>query len=78
VISEVVLVWVEIAAADIRGIAYNDVGFVEVGEVVEMAAGIRSEEPFRVGLDITSEEGTATIVVDDDLDVHSVDVRTDG
>ena len=39
-----------------------------------MAGEIRSEEPFRVALDVTSGVGTVTVVADDDLVLQSVEV----
>lgn len=49
---------------------------VAAENIVEMTADIRSGEPFRVELDVRSENGVATIIVDDELDVQSVDVTT--
>jgi hypothetical protein len=42
--------------------------------IVEMTASIPSETPFRLELVVTAEDGVATIVVDDELDVLSVEV----
>ena len=47
---------------------------IEADTIVEMTGEIRSEEPFRVALDVTSGAGTVTVVADDDLVVQSVEV----
>jgi len=39
-----------------------------------LTARVRSEDPFRLAVDVETADGEATIVVDDDLDVHSVTV----
>ena len=50
---------------------------IEADTVVEMAGEIRSQEPFRVALEVETEGGTATVVADDDLAVQSVDVTVE-
>jgi len=42
--------------------------------IVEITASVRSETPFRLELVVRAEDGTATVVVDDELDVLSVEV----
>lgn len=50
---------------------------ISVNNVVDTSATLRSSEPVRLALRVCTTDGTATIVVDDKLDVHTVAATID-
>jgi hypothetical protein len=63
-----------IAAVADLGVYDTDEGELE-DAITSISGRVHSEEPFQVALALESDEGTATVVVDGNLDVVSVDVE---
>jgi hypothetical protein len=45
-------------------------------DAVDVTGGVRSEDPLRVEATVETDEGSASVVVDEELDVQSVEVTT--
>jgi hypothetical protein len=47
-----------------------------IDDAIAVTGGVRSEDPLRVEATIETDRGSASVVVDDELDVQSVEVTT--